>query len=255
MVSIYVLLVILFLVCLLLFSFRGNRVLPLAPKSKVLLVSAHPDDETMFFSPVLRGLRLGGHRVFVICISTGNFYGLGRVRGGEMFRAVSKLGLASSDVTILDYEEFQDGSAWDRHQLAAVLLKHIEVLSVDCVISFDSHGVSGHNNHISCFEALQDLYTRSLMPKDVQVFVLDSISLARKYIGLFDAPISVLRSPYRYFAWGRDVAAAWRAMLQHRSQLVWFRFLFMIFSRYIYINTLRRIAPVVRVPRQKSKTS
>ena len=47
-----------------------------------------------------------------------------------MFRAVSKLGLASSDVTILDYEEFQDGSAWDRHQLAAVLLKHIEVTSV-----------------------------------------------------------------------------------------------------------------------------
>ena len=76
MVSIFVLVVILFLVVLLLFSFKGNRVLPLQPHSKVLLITAHPDDEVMFFSPVVRGLRMTGHRVFFLCVSTGSYYGL-----------------------------------------------------------------------------------------------------------------------------------------------------------------------------------
>ncbi|VDL75701.1 unnamed protein product [Nippostrongylus brasiliensis] len=215
------------------------------------------DDETMFFAPVLRTLSAGGHRLFLLCVSSGNFEGLGKVRCRELNEAIQFLGVTSSDVTVLDYDVFQDGGQWDRQVLSNVLLRHIEVLSVDCVLSFDAGGVSGHGNHTSCFEALQEAYTRGVIPEDVQIFVLDSVSLLRKYTGIFDAPLSVARSPFQYFARGRDVAAAWRAMRRHRSQFVWFRFLYMIFSRYIYINTFRRIAPINKVPvaKKKSKTN
>ncbi|CAI4221651.1 unnamed protein product [Auanema sp. JU1783] len=205
----------------------------------------------MFFSPTLRALRLSGHRVFVLCISNGNFYGQGSIRCRELQKAVQYLGVSSGDVTVLDYEMFQDGQEWDKVYMSSVILRHMETLAVDCVITFDDKGVSGHPNHISCFEALQNAYTIGIIPQDVQIFVLESVPLLRKYIGLFDSPLSVLRSPYRYFAWGRDIIASWRAMCSHRSQLVWFRVLFMIFSRYIYINTLRRINPEVRMPKKK----
>lgn len=107
----------------------------------------------------------------------------------------------------------------------------MEVLSIDCVISFDAGGVSSHPNHISCFEALQECYSRGAMPthtevsslfrlaqnnwKNFQVFCLDSVSLLRKYTAVLDAPLSLLRSPFCYFASPRHVLAAWRAMRQH----------------------------------------
>ncbi|KAJ1366458.1 hypothetical protein KIN20_027128 [Parelaphostrongylus tenuis] len=243
-----ILCVLLFIVVILLLSLRCNKSLPLQPSSKVLLVIAHPDDETMFFAPALRAITSLGHRVFILCVSNGNYDGQGLKRSRELSKAVHFLGVNSSDVTVLDYDAFPDGGRWDRQALSSVLLRHIEVLSVDCVLSFDAGGVSGHSNHSSCFEALQEAYTRGVIPEDVQIFVLDSVSLLRKYLGLFDAPISVARSPFQYFARGCDVVAAWRAMNAHRTQLVWFRFLYMIFSRYVYINTFRRIAPINKVP-------
>ncbi|CAI5438396.1 unnamed protein product [Caenorhabditis angaria] len=225
------------------------RPLPLSSSNRILLIIAHPDDETMFFSPTIRALVNAGHRIFVLCISNGNFYGKGKIRSRELFLAAKYLGISSSDVTCLDYDEFEDGDKWNRKNLSYIILRHIEVLSADVVISFDNYGISGHHNHISCFDALQTVYSIGAVPSDVQIFVLDSIPLFRKYIGIFDALFSFGRSPFFYMARFRDVAACWRAMFAHRSQLVWFRFLFIFFSRYVYMNSLRRISPLPLTPR------
>lgn len=40
-------------------------------QDRVLLVVAHPDDETMFFSPLLLSLTLFGVPVHVLCLSNG----------------------------------------------------------------------------------------------------------------------------------------------------------------------------------------
>lgn len=152
-------------------------------------------------------------------------------RARELSRAASALGISASDVTCLDYDEFADGDTWNRNSLCHIVMRHVEVLSADAVISFDAHGVSCHHNHTSCFEALQTAYSNGGVPRDVQIFVLDSIPLWRKYIGLFDALFSFGRSPFFYVARFRDIAACWKAMLAHRSQLVWFRVLFIFFSR------------------------
>eukprot|EP00035_Acanthoeca_spectabilis_P037791 m.47445 g.47445 ORF g.47445 m.47445 type:complete len:102 (-) comp8864_c0_seq1:2284-2589(-) len=41
----------------------------------VLLVTAHPDDEAMFFGPTIARMRRLGHTVHILCLSTGNFEG------------------------------------------------------------------------------------------------------------------------------------------------------------------------------------
>ncbi|KAE9411817.1 hypothetical protein Angca_003820, partial [Angiostrongylus cantonensis] len=123
----FILCVLLFIVIVLLFSLRCNKSLSLRPFSKVLLVIAHPDDETMFFAPALRALTASGHRVFILCVSNGNYEGLGLKRSYELWKAVCFLGVMSSDVTILDYDAFPDGGRWDRQALSNVLLWHIEV--------------------------------------------------------------------------------------------------------------------------------
>uniref|UniRef100_A0A915PPD2 N-acetylglucosaminylphosphatidylinositol deacetylase n=1 Tax=Setaria digitata TaxID=48799 RepID=A0A915PPD2_9BILA len=137
---------------------------------RTLLVTAHPDDETMFFAPTLHGLRLSGSDIYLLCISTGNSDGLGMTRKYELANAFTVHGLSRSNLTVLDYDNFQDGFIqWSKEELAKVILRHMQMLDVEMVITFDEGGVSGHPNHIGCFRALQYLYTNGLVPAGVQV--------------------------------------------------------------------------------------
>lgn len=63
----------LLLICLVLWWRVGgsNTIKALGP---VLLITAHPDDECMFFSPVLLALtRTAPQNVYLLCLSEGNF--------------------------------------------------------------------------------------------------------------------------------------------------------------------------------------
>ena len=46
----------------------------------VLLVIAHPDDEAMFFVPMLVRMKQKKVRLCVLCLSTGDAAGLGAIR-------------------------------------------------------------------------------------------------------------------------------------------------------------------------------
>lgn len=48
-----------------------------------MYVIAHPDDEAMFFVPSIVNLRQN-NRLYLLCLSTGNFAGLGRIREKEL---------------------------------------------------------------------------------------------------------------------------------------------------------------------------
>ncbi|VIO96326.1 Uncharacterized protein BM_BM6741 [Brugia malayi] len=237
----------------LLFDRAKRRSLPRCQRA--LLVIAHPDDETMFFTPTLHGLRLSGSNIYMLCISTGNSNGLGVKRKYELASAFIVHGLSLDNLTILNYDNFQDGFIqWSKEELAKVILRHMQMLDVDLVITFDEGGVSAHPNHIGCFRALQYLYTNGLIPAGVQIFVLESVSFWRKYVILLDALISSFHSTFLYISSPLLYITAWRAMWAHRSQLVWFRCLYMLFSRYVLINTLKRIHAQPRYPVLKKKS-
>lgn len=50
----------------------GSRGLP-GPPRRVLLVTAHPDDEAMFFGPTILGLLAAGADLYLLCLSSGNY--------------------------------------------------------------------------------------------------------------------------------------------------------------------------------------
>lgn len=128
---------------------------------------------------------------------------------------------------------------WETEKLARIALQHIERLDIEIVLTFDDKGVSSHPNHISCFHALQFLYSNGLVPSDVQIFVLETVSLLRKYIGFLDLYMSFFTSTFMVLSWPQN---SWSAMREHKTQLVWFRYLYLLFSRYIVLNTFKRIS-------------
>jgi len=92
----------------------------------VLFVTAHPDDETMFFLPTItRLLEAWGHdRVYLLCLSTGNFDGLGHKRTRELLDCcVGELGFRPGHVVCVDDPLMQDGPnvEWDVQHIAQIL--------------------------------------------------------------------------------------------------------------------------------------
>jgi len=93
---------------------------------RIVLLIAHPDDESMFFNPTLQALtepQLQNH-VKVLCMSTGNSEGIGETRRKELEQAAVTLGLRRrEDVFVLDDERFKDGmnEDWKPEEIASSL--------------------------------------------------------------------------------------------------------------------------------------
>ncbi|CAM9996538.1 unnamed protein product, partial [Hapterophycus canaliculatus] len=78
----------------------------------------------------------------------------------------------------------------------------------------------------------------------VDAFALETTGMLRKYLGVLDMPWSLAtscRPPLGAFFSNFRAGIAWAAMAAHRSQFVWYRRLFVVFSRYAYVNTFKRI--------------
>lgn len=101
------------------------------------------------------------------------------------------------------------------------------------ILTFDDKGVSSHPNHISTHHAVTQLFNEREFPVDV--LVLHTVNIARKYIGWADAHFASPNDMYysNLFFW-----ESFFALKEHWTQFVWFRLLFVWFSRYGYINTL-----------------
>jgi N-acetylglucosaminylphosphatidylinositol deacetylase len=107
---------------------------------RVLLVIAHPDDEAMFFSPVLAYLRQEGHAVDLLCISSGtrsgappgapshhpagNYYGLGELRKRELRASCAVFGI--QECRVEEQPGLEDGPhEWDAVAVARLVLDQL----------------------------------------------------------------------------------------------------------------------------------
>nr|CAH8828702.1 unnamed protein product [Trichobilharzia regenti] len=109
-------------------------------KHPVLVVVAHPDDESMFFAPTILKLIYTGYHVDLLCVTTGNYDGLGDVRKLEMNSAARKLGIRR--LSIIDSEGLKDGpaSSWSEKELTDIISKTCCEFRSQSVISFDKLG-------------------------------------------------------------------------------------------------------------------
>uniref|UniRef100_A0A7N0TJX8 N-acetylglucosaminylphosphatidylinositol deacetylase n=2 Tax=Kalanchoe fedtschenkoi TaxID=63787 RepID=A0A7N0TJX8_KALFE len=216
-------------------------------KRNILLVIAHPDDESMFFSPTISYLTSKGHNLYVLCISTGNADGMGNTRKEELYQACAILKVPLHQIKVLDNPKLQDGfgKVWDHDLLAKIVEEEVASGTIDSILTFDSYGISGHCNHKDVHHGVRRFLNMSR--RKVEAWELLSTNILRKYSGPVDIWFSIVYS----MCWpsgqvhcllNDDPSKSFQAMAQHMSQWVWFRKLFVSFSSYTYVNTLKRIA-------------
>lgn len=62
------------------------------------------------------------------------------------------------------------------------------------------------------------------------------MNVLRKYSGLLELPVALIKQ----FSWVRfNYFHAWRSMRLYSSEFVWYRKLWVLLSRYSYLNTYR----------------
>ncbi|XP_048426680.1 probable N-acetylglucosaminyl-phosphatidylinositol de-N-acetylase isoform X3 [Pyrus x bretschneideri] len=216
-------------------------------KRNVLFVVAHPDDESMFFTPTINYLTSRGHNVHILCLSIGDADGKGTTRKEELYQASAILKVPHQQVSVLDHPDLQDGfgKVWNDSILANIIEEEITRNSIDLIITFDNYGVSGHCNHRDVHYGVRKLLQASSQRK-IEAWELVSTNIFRKYSGPVDIWLSSLnpmQSSHEvvHCLLNEQPRKSFLAMAQHSSQWVWFRKLFVAFSSYTYVNTLKKM--------------
>ena len=224
----------LWIVLSLIIRFRQSLlVTTVAGMKEALFVFAHPDDETMFFTPTILLLHKNSVKVHLLCLSDGDFDGLGKTRGKEFDKVSAALGVFRHE--IVNDKDLRDGpQIWPIDAVGRAVSDYMSRNPrIGAVFTFDEHGVSGHPNHVSVYRGVVDLKKNGTITSSV--YFLRSVNILRKYIppldillSLFDSPILAVNT--------QDPLLSLRIMRLYHSQNVWFRKLFSVFSRYSYVN-------------------
>ena len=192
------------------------------------------------------------------------------------------LGLRSaSDVLVIDDPKFPDSmsTTWPADQIAQILSAAFSpaaapskkksspsdepTATIDALITFDAAGVSSHPNHISLYHGARHWLSALMAGKSgwkcpVELYTLTTTNVVRKYIGAFDAPVTMVVGGWRaagmarrkkveappgllfvsgFGQWRRGQSAMVKA---HRSQMRWFRWGWIGIGRYMVVNDLKR---------------
>lgn len=237
---------------------------PLQSNKKLhILVIAHPDDESMFFIPTIQALKHSGETLWLLCLTTGDYDGLGKQREKEMYQASKLLGfekcIVQNNASIQDHPT-------QRWKISNVVQAIQEALAQEdqaiakyqslTLLTFDQMGVSGHVNHIDTYLGVQQFISSppSNLQIPIEAWQLESeTNPIVKYIPVLSwiyLLLSLIFSQCHIMAKesGKDClyrcnepGLNWKAMATHNSQFVWYRRLFVVFSCYTYVNTLKRI--------------
>ncbi|TKA29244.1 hypothetical protein B0A50_03754 [Salinomyces thailandicus] len=258
-----------------LFTAYMSQSFPVLQGKRIVFLIAHPDDEAMFFAPVLQELNKPelGNQVLVLCLSSGNADGLGQIRKTELAKSALLLGVKTSEhVVVIEDERFPDSmtAKWDPKLISSILTRYFasKVAStpssaapttlIDAIVTFDKGGVSGHPNHISLYHGAA-LFLRSLMQRHagwecpVRLYTLTSVNVLRKYSSVLDSVMTVVTcvwrtkersnfpTPLLVVSGPGSMRKAQKAMTTaHKSQMRWFRWGWIGLSRYMVVNDLKR---------------
>jgi len=216
--------------------------------SRVAVVIAHPDDEAMFFTPII--LSLIEQNVARIKEIEASCIELGIIKKEQLAtESIVAKGLnqsLKSTICVVDSEELQDGmqNKWNKELIGNIVYKFVEDNEITTLLTFDEVGVSSHPNHIDTFKGVQQFKMRIDREKNtnINIFTLDSVGLVRKYIGVLDFIVSLHKNEDNLVTiFTPNPLSTWRAMKSHQTQFVWYRKLFVVFSRYNYVNTLSKL--------------
>ncbi|TDL18769.1 LmbE-like protein [Rickenella mellea] len=272
---------------------------------RILLVTAHPDDEVIFAPTVLALLSAGddgkakaGYAgggavekpvLWSVCLSMGD-YGdddgdesamvsarekRGDVREAEWEKSWDVLGLKEEMRYILDVPTLRDNisAEWDPQEIANQVEPFIIKKSINTILTFDHSGVTNHPNHRSLPHGIEHMLTspspslaaylrkpgtiapRLFTLKTVPWYqhgtlspVFTHLSLGARMLlrmarspspsqnsmgtgpGMIDIPNTIFISDIKRYI------RAWRALLQHRTQMGPRMIALAAWGKYVWVN-------------------
>ena len=208
----------------------------------VLLIIAHPDDEIMFWTPTIKTLISFNISMKILCLSNGNYDGLGELREKE-FDNISRL-LNFPYSQIINIPELQDNinQKWDPAIVSQQIEEYLkENEDVKTILTFDGNGVTKHPNHISCFNGLQYYLNKNLdecKRKRIKVFTLDSFNFFFQYT-VFTPFFYTLFKPYGYFLMTCFSSYKWMSIYETQFNLL--RKAHVLLSGYSYFNSYTKV--------------
>ncbi|KAI5172655.1 N-acetylglucosaminylphosphatidylinositol deacetylase [Nematocida sp. LUAm3] len=205
--------------------FLLKRIVPSSfPERRTLLITAHPDDESMFFGPFLSEYK----RIIIAVCTDGSRGGIKEIRREEMLR-VSEAIKAS-----VYFLEEKDGELSASQRVLHQLIEIVKREKIERIVTFDGNGVSKHLDHVSCYNISLEL--AKILPIK-EILVLKTLSLIEKYVF---APFRVKGHLYVRGSLFSSIRNR-RRMLMHTSQMKWFRCLWVIFSSYMDVNVYQHM--------------
>jgi N-acetylglucosaminylphosphatidylinositol deacetylase len=213
----------------------------------ICIIIAHPDDECMFFGPIIRQLNSFSNRFYILCMTNGNFYGKGDLRATELESSCQTLISNKNliDLKLVNESQLPDHPKyeWNKNLCTKIINDYVKSNSIDMIVSFDKDGISSHLNHCFLYKILKSIDLNN----QVDIYSLETVGIIRKYSFGFDLITTFLfnsASDKRLIAISSpsDYLITFRAMMKHQTQLMWFRWIYIITSRYMIINSLKKIS-------------
>ena len=219
---------------------------------RLLVVFAHPDDESMGMGGTLAKYAAQGVETYLVCASHGErgWFGpeeqnpglgaLGKLREKELMHALHELGMQG--VSFLDYMDGEVDRA-DHDQAIEKIVIHIRRVKPQVVVTFPPDGNYGHPDHIAVgqFTSAAIVCAADANYKDAEnlashrtsklYYMVDSenfIHLIAPFMGDMTFPVDdQLRGEIAWKDWmittridmAEHCHAAWRAIQCHQSQL------------------------------------
>jgi LmbE family N-acetylglucosaminyl deacetylase len=219
---------------------------------RLLVVFAHPDDESMGMGGTIAKYSAQGVETYCVCASRGErgWFGpeeqnpglsaLGQIREKELTAAVNGLGMKG-----LYYLDYIDGEVDQANHNEAIgkIVSHIRRIKPQVVVTFPPDGNYGHPDHIAIGQftsaaaicaadsGYQDPKNLSAHQVSKLYYMIDSenfVNLIAPFIGDMTFPVDgQLRGEIAWKEWmittriemAEHCRAAWRAIQCHQSQL------------------------------------
>ncbi|KAJ3514534.1 hypothetical protein NLJ89_g2329 [Agrocybe chaxingu] len=197
----------------------------------ILLVTAHPDDEVLFFAPTILSLSRkaanGSATFYHLCLSYGNAEGLGETRKRELGYSLDILGVPLQKRWAVNHPSSHSYQNSQRN-----------VVEIPCAVIHTRLGalVTKYVSIVALILGKADVFAYRAMQRLENLIIL---VLSNWYPEILTSAIP--RSPDAdampvFISGYKEYLTSLLAMQAHSSQLVWYRWLYLLFSRYMWAN-------------------
>jgi len=135
----------------------------------ILFIFAHPDDESFYAGGTIAKCIQSGAAISLVCATRGQrgstadlctIEDLPNIREAELRAAAQHLGIADSDVHVLDFQD-QQVATTPPQVMRPILVRIIRKVKPDVVITFDPNGVNDHPDHVGIARFAMDAIAAS----------------------------------------------------------------------------------------------